>query len=92
MMFGYGAGWPTWGIALMWIGMIAFLAFLVWAAYALITSTTRRPGSDHGTADARSILDQRLARGEIDAAEYQRLRGLIASGGHQTQAGTASGK
>jgi uncharacterized membrane protein len=73
----------------MWIGMIAFLAFLIWAAYALITSTDRRPGS----ADARSILDQRLAHGEIDAAEYQRLRGLIASGhDHAPVAGTGSGK
>jgi uncharacterized membrane protein len=94
MMFGYGygAGWPAWGIALMWIGMLAFLVFLIWAAYALITSTTRRPGSDHGVAAARSVLDQRLARGEIDAAEYQRLRGLIASGDHQAPAGTGSRK
>ena len=37
--------------------MTALLAFLIWAAYALITSTTHRPGSDHGTADARSVLD-----------------------------------
>jgi len=44
MMFGYGSGWPAWGIALMWIGITAFLAFLIWAAYALITSTSRRPG------------------------------------------------
>lgn len=63
----------------------------IWAAYALITSTTRRPGSDRGIA-ARSVLDQRLARGEIDAAEYQRLRGLIASGDHQAPAGTGSRK
>jgi len=90
MMFGYGAGWPVWEIALMWFGMIAFLAVLIWAAYAIITSTTRRPGSSHGSADARSVLDQRLARGEIDAAEYQRLRGLIASGDHQDPAGTGN--
>jgi hypothetical protein len=37
-----GSGWPVWGLALMWIGMLAFLAFLIWAAYALITSTSRR--------------------------------------------------
>jgi uncharacterized membrane protein len=90
MMFGYAAGWPVWEIALMWSSMIVFLALLIWAAYALITSTTRRPGSSHGTTDARSLLDQRLARGEIDAAEYQRLRGLIASGDHQAPAGTGS--
>jgi hypothetical protein len=42
MMSGYSSGWPVWGLALMWIGMLAFLAFLIWAAYALITRTSRR--------------------------------------------------
>jgi len=81
MMFGYGGGWPAWGIALMWIGMLAFLAFLIWAAYALISSTTRRPGRDpdRQLGSAARILDERLARGEIDAEEYQRLRDLIGS-------------
>jgi uncharacterized membrane protein len=91
-MFGYGNAWPAWEIALMWVGMLAFVAFLIWAAYALITSTTRGPGSGSGTADARSILDQRLARGEIDAAEYRRLGALIAPDDHQTPAETSSGK
>ena len=56
----------------MWVGMIAFWGLLIWAVYALITSATRRPGSQargeerHGD-DARRILDERLARGEIDA-------------------------
>lgn len=88
MMFGYEAGWPAWGIGLMWIGMIAVLAFLAWAAYALVTSTTRRPGRDHDTPDARSVLDLRLARGEIDAAEYERVCDLIASGDHPAPTGT----
>jgi putative membrane protein len=78
MMFGYGNGWPVWESALMWIGMIAFLGVLIWAGYALITSASRKPG--HG-GDPRRILDERLARGEIDTAEYQRLRDLIAHGG-----------
>jgi uncharacterized membrane protein len=78
MMFGYGTGWPAWGIALMWIGMIAFLALAAWLAYALITAQSGRPGRGRSTAGARSVLDQRLARGEIDAAEYERLRDLIA--------------
>ncbi len=81
MMFGYGSGWPTWGIALMWIGVLAFLAFLIWAGYALISSTTRRPGRDPDgqPGSAARILDERLARGEIDAVEYRRLRDLIGS-------------
>ena len=93
MMFGYGSGWPAWGIALMWIGMVAFLAFLIWAAYALITSTTGRPGRDPDPqpGNAARILDERLARGEIDAEEYQRLRDLIAPG-TQASRGAGSGR
>jgi hypothetical protein len=65
MMFGYSSGWPAWGIALMWIGMLALLAFFIWAAYVLITSITRRPGRDPDPqpGSAARILDERLARG-----------------------------
>jgi uncharacterized membrane protein len=82
MMLGYGTGWPAWAIGLMWIGMIVVVAFLAWAAYALFTSSARRPGRGQDSTSARSVLDQRLASGQIDTAEYQRLRGLIASGDH----------
>jgi len=89
MMFGYGSGWPAWGIALMWIGMLAVLAFLIWAAYALITSTSRGPGRDPDPqpGSAARILGERLARGEIDAEEYRRLRDLIGSGRSDNSAG-----
>ena len=82
MMFWSGGGWPWWQAGLMWIGMIAFLGLLVWAGYALIANAARRPAAaeDHG-GDPRRILDQRLACGEIDTTEYQRLRDLIAPGG-----------
>jgi hypothetical protein len=35
----------------------------------------------------RLILDERLARGQIDAAEYQSLRDLTATGDDHTPAG-----
>jgi putative membrane protein len=90
MMFWYGGHWAFWQAGLMWVGMIAFWGLLIWGAYALITNATRKPrDSDHG-GDPVRILDQRLARGEIDAAEYQRLRDLITTGDHQTPAGTGS--
>ncbi len=92
VMIGYGGGWPVWEAALMWIGMIAFLGVLVWAGYALIASATRKPGGAEGHGgDPRRILDERLARGEIDPGEYQRLRDLIAPGG-QAPAGSGSGR
>jgi uncharacterized membrane protein len=100
MMFGYGGtggGWPVWAVALMWIGMLAFLGVLIWVGYTLMTNATRgshqqrrgdqRAGERHSGADARGVLDERLARGEIDAAEYQRLRSLIAARDDQVPAG-----
>jgi putative membrane protein len=92
MMFGYGSGWPAWGIALMWIGMLAVLAFLVWAAYALITSTSRGLGGDPQPGSATRILGERLARGEIDAEEYRRLRDLIGSGRNDSPSGAGGAR
>ena len=78
MMFWYGNGWAWWQAGLMWLVMIAFWGALIWAAYAVITNLTRKPGTPDSGEDARRILDQRLARGEISPEEYQRLRDLIA--------------
>jgi putative membrane protein len=77
MMFGYGSHWALWQVALMWIGMVAFVGLLVWAICALVASTSREPDQHRGN-EARHVLDQRLAKGEIDADEYRRLRDLIA--------------
>jgi hypothetical protein len=54
------------------------------------TNATRKPGDADDGSDAVRILDRRLASGEIDVADYQRLRGLITTGDHQTPAGTGS--
>ena len=84
MMFGYGGisgGWPVWAVALMWIGMPAVVGVLIWAGYTLRTTSSRESnrqrhdqgGHEHRNgADAREALDERLAHGEIDAAEYRR--------------------
>jgi putative membrane protein len=91
MMFWYGGHWAFWQVGLMWVGMLVFWGLLIWAIYALVTAATRKPPSrDSQDGDARQILDQRLARGEIDTAEYQRLRDLLASGGRQNPADTQS--
>jgi len=90
MMFWYGSHLVFWQAALMWIGMIAFWGLLIWAVYALIASTARRSGGEHRGSDARRILDERLARGEIDTAEYQRLRDLISTEGRHAPADAGS--
>jgi putative membrane protein len=98
MMVWYGnAGWPFWEVVLMWVGMIAFWGLLIWAVYALVTRATRRPSSGTGGGerrgdDALRILDERLARGEIDTDEYRRLRDVLASGQDRSPAGIDSGR
>ncbi len=90
MMFWNGGGWPFWEVALMWVAMIASWGLLIWAVYALVVSVMRRPGDDRGPHEdnAASILDERLARGEISAEEYGRLRDLVGSGHVGSPAGT----
>ncbi len=90
MMFWYGAHWAFWQASLMWVGMIVFWGLLIWAIYALITAATRKPPRQDSSA--REILDQRLARGDIDEAEYQRLRDLIRSGDQRDSARSGSAR
>ncbi|HUY51900.1 MAG TPA: SHOCT domain-containing protein [Streptosporangiaceae bacterium] len=94
MMFWYGGGWAWWQAGLMWIAMIAFWGLLIWAVWALVTSVTRRAGqAERGGQEpgvARRILDERLARGEIDTSEYQRLREVLDGGAGRSPAGTGS--
>ena len=92
MMFWYGGHWAWWQGGLMWIGMIVFWGLLIWAVYALITNLTRKPGTRDSGDDAVRILEQRLARGEIDADEYQRLRDLITTSDHRTPASSGSAR
>jgi len=91
MMFGYGSGWPFWETALMRAGTIVFCGLLVWAVFALVNAT-RKPLRDRDPqVGAARILDERLARGEIDADEYRRLRDLIDSDRSDIPAGAGGG-
>jgi putative membrane protein len=64
------------GMWWMWIGGLIFwgslLAFGVWA----ILRFTRRDAGH----DARRILEERFARGEIDAEEFQRRLQILGGG------------
>ncbi len=91
MMFWYGSNLAFWQVALMWAGMIAFWVFVIWLVYYFVISAIRDSrGHDHGDP-AKRILDQRLAKGEIDVEEYQRLREAI-SGGDRTSMGAGAGR
>lgn len=68
-----GSGW--WGGIVMLIILLAVVALIVWAVVA-ITRGHRAPpppGVGHLLGNAQTILDHRLATGEISVEEYQRL-------------------
>lgn len=69
-----GGGWVV-----MIVLMLAFWALVVAGVVALFRN--RRPsGSDSGTTpgpSAEHVLDERFARGEIDAEEYQARRAVL---------------
>jgi len=60
-------GWMVGGSIVFWVAIIALAVFAI---------TRLAPRREHG-GDALAVLDQRLARGEIDADEYRSRRGLL---------------
>ena len=85
MMWYWGGGMHWWGWLLGFVGMVAFCGLIIYAGWYLFTGLTRsstpapgtQPGQPAAVPPAKQILDERLARGEIDAEEYRRLRDLI---------------
>jgi len=74
-MMGLAWAWMWIWIAIVVIGLI----LLGVVAFQLIRIAGRHVSQDHGSgvSNARRILDERYARGEIDHEEYQkRVEGL----------------
>jgi putative membrane protein len=71
MMWNYGMGWGGW--LLMALTTVGFWALVVFAIVALFRGarevTTSSPRDSARSAE--QILDERFARGEINAEEYQ---------------------
>ena len=81
-MMGWHDGGPGWGgWVVMTLVMMAFWALVVFGAIALYRTMRR---DDSGPArrdeDAQRLLDERLARGEIDSDDYRQRRELLRSG------------
>jgi putative membrane protein len=69
-----GWGWTMMVLwSLIWIGFLGVVAWVAvqWARGGPATSAGGRPPTGK---TARELLDERLARGEIDLDEYQRRR------------------
>lgn len=61
-------GWMAFGSILFWIAIVALVVF------AIVRFSPHRERSD----DALSLLERRLASGEIGLDEYRERRGLLA--------------
>ena len=70
--FGFGGLWMMAAWALFWVFVVAGIA---WLALTLSRQQTR---SADGASAAVKILEERLARGEIDAEEFRMRRAAIA--------------
>ena len=80
MMTWYDNGWGSGGwvamalMTVLWIGLIVVAA---WAAVRLLRRDAPSTPTTPTTPTPRAILDERLARGEIDAEQYAQMRRLI---------------
>lgn len=82
-----GYGWDGWGWDGWWIMVLVMI--LVWGAVVLSVVALARHGRDRRepppppppdrqrTPSALDVLDERFARGEIDADEYTKRRELL---------------
>ena len=88
--YGYGNGnhWGLW--ILMIVAMVVFWGALAWIIVTLVrhrgTPPTSAPPASGSLVpppggDALRILNERLARGDIDEEEYTRRRALIERSG-----------
>ncbi|MBE0011634.1 MULTISPECIES: SHOCT domain-containing protein [unclassified Arthrobacter] len=89
MMNGFGMG----GMGLAWIFWLLLIAGVVVLAVVLVKAFTRNAGGNTpadlqgpprtgvGPARAREILQERYARGEISAEEYQERRRILEENG-----------
>ena len=64
--------WGPWGWG-MGVGSLLFLALIV-VGVVLLAQRPSGQAPPRGRDSARRILDERLARGEIDEEEYRRRR------------------
>ncbi len=74
-----GYGYPGAGLLMMFLLVVLVLGLIVAVVFSYLVRRPFPPGSG-GKADpssARTILDERFAKGELDVEEYQRDRAAL---------------
>ncbi len=75
-MHGASWGWGLW--LLMIVGTVAFWVVIAWFVRSLIQDRPRKESrAATSGGEALQILDQRLARGEVEPEEYERIRSIL---------------
>jgi putative membrane protein len=83
MDWGYGMGGGEWLLMTgFWVVLIAVLVGL--AAWIFPRQARQTPSAPAGSA--REVLDQRLARGEIDVETYRAVRDELARASTRSEA------
>jgi len=77
MMYGYGFGLGGLFMVLFWVFVIALIAWLV---VMVARSQSQSSSRDSVARGGLGILEERLARGEIDADDYRQRRALLEEG------------
>lgn len=82
MMGWYGDGaWGWGGWLVMSLMMVAFWGLVIWGLVAIFRSNSQDSERGTGTGprrrDPMEILDERFARGEIDAEEYRTRQDVL---------------
>jgi uncharacterized membrane protein len=67
---------PIPGLMGTWMALVFFGCVALTVALVMLTLRIGRPWQDLPDTP-KQVLDERLARGDIDLAEYQKLRALI---------------
>lgn len=85
MMGWYGSGtWGWGGWLMMTLVMVSFWAVVVWGLVAIFRGSSRDTDSAASTRrrDPMEILDERFARGEVDAEEYRARQAVLRATTH----------
>lgn len=79
MMGWYGNGMSSGGWIVMVLAMAAFWTLVVVAVMALFRGSRNTDTAPHavGRRDPSAILEERFARGEIDAEEYHARQAIL---------------